>query len=248
MKDRVVFGFLVLPCLHLLLCCLFCVYFLLLLLHNILTYTIIYTQSRIDLNRELERKEDARLARDQAALTAQLQEELRRDKSLDTKAAQQQKNLFDEQIVGRGEQSQESNNNLFRAPSPILDMHQRNKNLFRPSSSSIELDNNDNDNDSSEAFHPPRSPALPAQRKNQLFQAPSPVLERDQSGNTHNKQHLFNSASPPSSPMGNQNGRQHDRQQDSRSNKMSRERVRQTSSPNQRHHQQSPVSEFFTYR
>jgi hypothetical protein len=49
------------------------------------------------ISRELDRKEDERVARDQAALTAQLQEELRRDKVLDTASAQQQGSDFDEQ-------------------------------------------------------------------------------------------------------------------------------------------------------
>ena len=139
-----------------------------------------------------------------------MEEELRRDKHLDTAAAQknqhshqhqhlQQQNAFDEQPVGGGGGDAAANNvknNLFRAPSPILDLNQRNPNMFKAPTSPIEMEE-----DANNVFRPPSSPLLPAQRKNTVFQASSPVLERDQGVSSRNKQHLFDansSSSPPS--------------------------------------------------
>ena len=135
------------------------------------------------ISRELDRKEDERVARDQAALTAQLQEELRRDKVLDTASAHQQGSDFDEQPVGGKGGNNKPASNLFRAPSPILEVGQRNKNLFKAPSSPIE------DNTS-------KSPVLPAQRNKNIFRAPSPVLEQPPPGKA--KHNLFASSPPPS--------------------------------------------------
>ena len=118
--------------------------------------------------RELDRKEDERLAREQAAMAAQLEEELRRDKVLDTAAAKEQNaNAFDEQPVGAA-----SKKNLFRAPSPILDSDQRNKNLFKAPSPIID--------------------------NNNVFRAPSPIINSRQSAANGTSQNLFDPPTPTS--------------------------------------------------
>jgi len=197
--------------------------------------------------KELDRKEDERIAREQEALNSQLREELRRDKALDTASAQQQhNNAFDEQPVGGGSNTKPPSN-LFRAPSPILDVNDRNKNLFRAPSP---IENHTT----------PTSPALPAQQNKRVFQAPSPVLESQATTSKRSNQDLFASSPPPSpsyhnpSHRGNshansrQSSRHSDQPVEENHDPSSRRTSSHNSSPpatshsrNKHHHQTPPV-------